>query len=331
MERKVKILAALLGLQIAAALALSWNASTFSSPRGDHQLLDFEAAAVDSIIVFDGEGESIELSKGSKGWQLPALNGFPADSARIEQLLERLQQLESRAAIASSRDARKRFKVSDEAFERKLILKRGEQELASLYLGTTPGMRRIHARADSADTIHRVEFAASDLPLDHEAWQDNTILQFPQNEVTALKIGDLRLDRVSDGDNQVEWRADGLAEGELIDRAKVDELVRLIANLRVGRVLDDDRGLSTLEEPALELDVTRQGKETISYRLGQSAEDEQFLLKVSSRPEYFHLPRFRAQSLLDNASREALLKLGEAASAEESAAGATDAASGEAS
>lgn len=307
MEKKVKILAALLGLQVLAALGLSWKASPFSSPAAGGQLLDFDSAAVDSIFIYGGEGESVELDKSNGGWQLPALDGFPADGQRIEQLLERLQQLETGSAIASSRDAQKRFKVSDDSYERKLVLKGGERELATLYLGTTPGMRRIHARSDSADAVYRVEFAASDLPLDHEGWQDNTVLQFPRDELTAIKVSGLQLERAKDGDDDV-WHGEGLEEGELINSSAVDELARLIANLRIGKVLNDGTGPASLEEPALELEITRDG-ETVSYRLGQSDEDEQFVLKVSSRPEYFHLPRFRAEALLESSSREALLQV----------------------
>lgn len=319
MERRVKILAALLGLQVAAALALGWSGAQWSSAKGADTLLSFEPETIDSIALWGPEEEHIRLSKSGDNWQLPELDGFPADSGRVSQLLNRLQQLKTGPAVASSRDAQKRFKVSEDSFERKLTLKSGDKEVATVYLGTTPGMRRIHARASDADAIYRVELSASDLPLDREPWQDNTLLQFPKDELTELKVHGLQLTR-AESEDESQWQAQGLKEGEQIDTDAVDELARILSNLRIGRVLDSDSDtIASLEEPQLELEVARRNGEVITYQLSQSAEDEQYVLKASSRPEYFHLPNFRAKTLLDSSKREALVKEDSADKEEEEA------------
>lgn len=319
MERKVKILAALLGLQVAAALVFNLNSNSFSPAASSAQLLNFDTAAIDNIQLWGPDGEELQLRKTAEGWRLPALNDFPADGRRVEQLLDKLHQLESGPAVARSRDAQKRFKVSEQSFERKLTLAAGNTEAATLYLGTTPGMRRIHARVADADAIHRVELAAYDVPLDRESWQNNTLLQFPRDEVAAITVGDLELQREKDTGTWLASR--GLKENEQVDTDGVDELARLFAELRVGRVIDtESTAVAALEEPVLEVDVTRSNGNVISYQLGKSSDDEQYVLKVSTRSEYFHLPTFRAEPLLESSTRDALVKSESPAEEEDAAA-----------
>src|SRR5690606_15912738 len=128
------------------ALAFSFGGSSLAPGAKPGPLLAIDMAQVDGLELAGPDGESLQLSKAQQGWQLPALDGFPADSQRVERMLERLQDLQSGLPVASSGEAQMRFKVADENFERKVQLKSGDKTVATLFLGSSPGMRRIHAR-----------------------------------------------------------------------------------------------------------------------------------------------------------------------------------------
>ncbi|MGQ9426546.1 DUF4340 domain-containing protein [Gilvimarinus sp. F26214L] len=325
MENKLKILAALLGVQLVLALGLGFGNSGLSPTGEPGPLLAVDKKEVDHITLQGPESGEVQLVKTEAGWTLPQLEGFPANEQRINQLLDRLNGLETAGAVARSADARKRFKVSDESFERKVVLARGDDDLATLYLGTSPGMRRIHARTGDDDAIYRVELAAYDVPADSDDWQDKTVLQFPKDRVTAIDVNGFTLERFestdsarSDGEDEAsensgepgpQWIArSGLEGGERLDVKAAERLAGLVANLEYSEVLGREAKADYgLEAPVLELNVTREEAETLLYQVGKSPETEEYTLKVSNRPEYFRLPAYRANPLLDASKRAALV------------------------
>ncbi|WP_031432552.1 hypothetical protein [Methylomarinum vadi] len=52
----------------------------------------------------------------------------------------------------------------------------------------------------------------------------------------------------------------------------------------------------------LELALTRNGGETLTYRVSKAKDKEEYTLKVSSRPEYFRLTSYQAKPLIESAS-----------------------------
>lgn len=78
-----------------------------------------------------------------------------------------------------------------------------------------------------------------------------------------------------------------------------------------------------LESPALVLNVQRQGGEAVEYRLGKRETENDYVLKASSRPEYFRLPGYAGEALIKAAKREQLVAA--AADAANDGAGSTDA------
>ncbi|MEW8438320.1 MAG: DUF4340 domain-containing protein, partial [Candidatus Thiodiazotropha taylori] len=83
--------------------------------------------------------------KKAGAWVLPDMADFPVNSDKVQQFFDRLEALRSDTPVATSDGARERFKVSDEQFERRITLTQSDETLARLYLGSSPGMRLIHA------------------------------------------------------------------------------------------------------------------------------------------------------------------------------------------
>ncbi|MCL1980579.1 MAG: DUF4340 domain-containing protein, partial [Proteobacteria bacterium] len=57
-------------------------------------LLAFKAAEVDEVLLEDGEGHHLALKKNENRWLLPEAGSFPADSARVQDLIDRLAGME---------------------------------------------------------------------------------------------------------------------------------------------------------------------------------------------------------------------------------------------
>ncbi|MDZ7782334.1 MAG: DUF4340 domain-containing protein [Halioglobus sp.] len=90
--------------------------------------------------------------------------------------------------------APQRFKVAEDAYERRITLRSGDSELAALYLGTGAGRGASDVRPDESDTILVADLAAYDVSLSAEEWLDKTLLQVPEEKIEAIELADLKSD-----------------------------------------------------------------------------------------------------------------------------------------
>lgn len=314
MKKTIQWLAVLLAVQLLLALGLGLSGTALTrSQGGDTPLLAFDKAAIDRITLEGPDQAKVLLVKKEGRWRLPEAGDFPADGTRVAQLLDRLAGLEGGDVVAATRSAHDRFKVSDEAFERRITLAKGDAAQATLYLGSSPALRRVHARRQGEDAVHIVELAVFDVPVKAADWQDKALLTVPQDQIAAIDLDGLRIERRTDDgtakEKAAQWTASPLPEGKRLKADAAAKLARLLAELRFDAVLGKEaKPEYGLDAPALRLTLTRKGAAPVEYRLGKAANKEEYTLKVSSRSEHFRLPTWTAKDLLDAARREVLLE-----------------------
>lgn len=333
MTRTIRLLALLLGAQLLLAVGLHFTGPDLAAGTAQTPLLTFDRERVDRVLVEGTDQARVTLAKRDGTWTLPELEGFPADATRVAQLLARLAELQGGLPVATSTAAQPRFRVDDADFERRVTLFAGDDKLATLYLGSSPGMGQIHARADGSDRIQVVELAAFDIPAQIDDWIDRMLVQIPREEIAAIAIGDLRLERApqaaaaaegaAPAEQQPEaprWQATGLNADEQLDPAAADALADKFAELSIGAVLGRDaKPEYGLAKPVLTLAVTRRGGDSLTYAIGKAADGQNYTLKVSNRAEYFRLPSYTAEQLLKAAARDALTGKGANAAAQPAA------------
>ncbi|MFV8818623.1 DUF4340 domain-containing protein [Haliea sp. E17] len=132
---------------------------------------------VDTLRIEDSAGDSAMLHKGANGWMLPQLNGLPADSERVEALLKTLTATDAGWAIAHSSAARQRFEVASYRFQRKITLVAQGRELGSVYIGSSPGFRRLYARSAHKNPIYSIPLNRHEIPAHDDGWLLPSLLQ----------------------------------------------------------------------------------------------------------------------------------------------------------
>lgn len=325
MEKRIKLLAGLLGAQLLLALGLGLSGPELSARSEGAALIEVAMEEIDRITLEAPDQAKVVLAKKDGTWRLPDAGDFPADVSRVEQLLNKLIGLKTGAPVATTAGARERFRVRGDDFERRITLAHGDDTLATLYLGTSPGRGRIHARADGDDAIHAVTFAAYDAAVKTAEWEDKAVLQTPKAEIQAIKVAGLRLERSGQTANtgpdskagdktrasgSPAWVAEALEEGKVLKPEAADKLAGLLANLRIGEVLGREaKPAYGLDKPLLEVTLARKDSSTVVYRLGKEAEKDDYILKASTRPEYFRVPAYTANPLIEAGKQEVLLGL----------------------
>jgi len=297
MKRLIRVLAIVVVVQlvlVAGAYVGSGNLETSTSGAA---LLTFKAGDVDGIVIEGGNKAVIKLVR-HDGWQ--TASGFPADGHRIGTLLQRLQDLKHGLAVATTPSALSRFKVAKENFERHLILRKGDREVAELYLGNGAGARQSYARGAQDQAIYAVHLGSYELPLKEHEWQDKTLLQLRSSEVTAIEMQAVKLTRTIalDQEQPASWMSDQIPAGKRLDQGAITRVLDMLQSLRFSKVLGTQVPAGFyIVHPALSFNVTYQGKQR-QYRFVKQSKGDDYTLKVSSRPEYFQVDGYTVKALL---------------------------------
>lgn len=287
-------LAALLGVQLLAAIALSLAGRGSLVPAAlDSSLLSFDPAAITAIRIAGSGGSGVTLTRGDKGWLIADLGDFPADGAKADALVEKLAGLKRPLPVGTSAESLKRHKVADDGFERKVTLESGDAAVATLLLGDSPGFRRIFARPAGDAAVYDLDLALFDVSNRTDDWLDRTNLRLGREEIQRVSTSDWTLVKGEDG-----WQLQGSEQAP--DRSAVDDLLSRISNLGYRGVLGtEDKPEYNQGSPILEMEVALVKGETRKYRISQVKDGQDFVLKASDRPWYFKLSEFDLEGLKD--------------------------------
>jgi len=290
-------------------------------------LVRFTPAQVDRIRI-ESESGSAEIVKGDDGWTLPEYFDFPASGSRIEKLLERIATLEPGWPVGRSDDAARRFEVSEKKFERKLSLGAKDTELATLYFGTSPGARKVHAREASRPEIYAVDFGVFEIPGAASEWIDRTLLQRELSEIERIEVGDLKLVRRADPDSEeARFELEGLGEGETTDIDATRSLVGRVAKLRIQSILGTEaKPEYGQESPLAQVKVYPVEGDVVTYTISKPKEGSSLVLKVSGRPFFFEVSADSLRPITELERTSLLERDAEDDAAAQAGAGDTDAA-----
>ena len=177
MKRLVGVLLLALLIQCGITAILFWPDQRAVNRPTNPTLTSFSSDEIDEIRIGDDFDNEVVLIRSSEQWLLPGLGDLPADSGKVRSLLQRISGEQGAWPIANSSAARQRFQVADYYYQRRLTLFSAGQALDTLYLGTSPRFRKVHARNDRQDAIYSIMLSAFETPATNGAWLESRLLQ----------------------------------------------------------------------------------------------------------------------------------------------------------
>jgi hypothetical protein len=173
--------------------------------------------------------------------------------------------------------------VADDRFERRVTLKAGDQPVATLILGDSPGFRRTFARPAEDDAVYDLDLPLFDLSQRQDDWLARDQLRVDRETIERVSAADWTLLKGKDG-----WRLEGSDEAP--DQAAVDELLARIASLAYRGVLGaEDRPEYGQSEPGLVLTLGLSDGSTRTYRVSRMEGGEDRVLKSDAGPWLYRL------------------------------------------
>jgi hypothetical protein len=318
MKRLILICAALVLVQAGLVVLTHFSGHSGALKPGQGVLFPLNAAEVNELLLEDGAGQRLVLKKENDRWLLPEAGSFPADTVRVQELIERLAGMQRGWPEATTAEAASRFKVARDRFERKLSLRKDGTTLGTVYFGTSPGLRKVYLRVDNDPEIQTLALAQHELEVKVDNWIDTAILHLKLEQITRAELPGLQLERTQDGLQP----ADLNPEEEVVKERR-DALVKRLASLTVTALLGSEQKPEYgLDNPALRYTVHLGGGVTIDYLFGQApkaAQDEgnegpqalpeqSFVLKVSNQEQLFRVDGWQVEEI-KNATRAALVRI----------------------
>lgn len=300
----IKALSFILVLQVALVLGFSWSGnsdlSVFSS---DEPVFSFPVDGVQKITI-EATDETLEIVKNKDGWKLPVVDDFPGDQEKITGFLDTVLALKKSWPVATTREGLKPLQVADNDFERKITFAgKDETVLATLYLGSSPGFKKVYARSGDSSNVYSIEMSTFELPATPDAWTSKDYLFTDLEQVAEITLPAFTLVAGAEG-----FSLPDLAEGEEVLSKEIDALVTQVTKVRFVRVLGTEppAGYDALEQEVAFSLKLKDGSE--KQFLGKGLFEESFyILKVASLPYYFKVSKGIFERLA-SADRAGLIK-----------------------
>ncbi len=303
MQKTIKLLGIILLVQLTIVAILQLPGIS-GSPEAVILLTAEERTSIDEVIIEAQNGdEKVVLKKvAADRWEVPELYNLKANASLIEKLLKRLEELELGWPVATTSSAKERFEVDQANYQRKVTMKAGDKILHTLYLGSSPGLRKLHARLDGSDDIYSVRFALYDLYFDADSWFDRSILQ-PEGEITALKTDNIDLS--GEPNNLV--LAD-LPDDKQTNVNEVNKLVSKFKNLIVMSILPESAQKTFAAQKPVKSYQVKTADEEISYDIytGNDGQEAYGVVKASKH-ELFYKLSTTIYEMLMQADRDTLM------------------------
>lgn len=239
MNRLVTTALLVLLIQCGIIAAVYWPQPGQTGQSSPVPLAPFDAKDIEEIQIGDEYDNETVLKKIGNRWLLPELENLPVNQTKIDTLLQRITRRDSSWPIAHSATARQRFQVADYHYQRRIkLLAKGEQ-LGTIYLGTSPGFRKVHARNSKHADIYSIDFNVFDAPGVSGQWLEPKLLQIRAPLSITADSYSLRLENGN-------WLS---GSGQAPDERELQALLSALRSLQVDGVAAKDlqRELSEAE------------------------------------------------------------------------------------
>jgi hypothetical protein len=209
--------------------------------------------------------------------------------------LDSLAGLRQGWPVATTSAAVRRFKVADDEFQTRITLLQEDQTLARLFLGTSPGFRKVHVRPADEDAVFAVAFNSWEASAEADDWIDKEILNLDPDGVRQVELPGVVLQRQEDGLQVTE-----LGDQERTNGEEADSLLSKLTGLRVQSLLGTRAEPAyRLDTPDLEIELEREQGEPLVYRFSKPEAESYYVLKRSDLDYYFKVPEFSVKPILE--------------------------------
>lgn len=229
------VLGGLLGLQILLVAATHWagGAATVAA----HKLVEVERADITTLTIASpaAEGkaeEPVKLAKKSGQWVIASSEDYPADSKKVDDILDKLLAIQTRQPIASTKVSHTGLSVDEKDFDKRVEVAAGDKQTV-IFLGTGSA-KSANVRKSGEDDVYSADgLSAWSIASTPRSYYEPMYVDVEAATLSTLDLryADHTLSLRKDGEA---WTADGLPPERMLDADAVKKLVDKAAQVRIA-------------------------------------------------------------------------------------------------
>lgn len=224
---------------------------------------ELESFTPTRLEIHESDERSVVLARRGDNWVLEEADGYPADSSKVDDLLDSLGEIRVRRPVVSSDRYHGALKVEEDDHERRLRIwdDSGSDPEIDLLVGTSPNYRLSHVRRGDEDRVYEARgISAYEMGSESGAWIDKKLVDVVADNVTSFTLtnghGTLSLVRASGT-----WTLASAADTEL-DQSAVDSLVRSVSSLYLSEPAGPvDPAVHGFDSPLATVELTTEAPE----------------------------------------------------------------------
>jgi hypothetical protein len=295
MRRKqvYSLLAIALVLVVAGTIFQMRQSSTWKEAAGDRQIYpNLAVNDVTKVRVQTGK-EKLTLQTSGDAWQVADRYGYPADFAKIRDLLRSIWDLKYVRVLEIGPSQLGRLQLlppgqGDQSGTEINLLGASDKKIATLILGKSPsgtestlGSGRFASNPDQKDQVYLIDGTFPSLdPLNPSNWLNKNFIDTQKlRSVVRGNVGNASGWKVSRKDEHADWELQDAAANESLEKEKANPLSSLSISLQDVRPENAPASETGLQQPLVAELETFEG---FHYRLeiGSAGPEQTHFLRV---------------------------------------------------
>jgi hypothetical protein len=283
-------------------------------------LKDLKAAEIAAIRIVEPKA-TLTLKRQGDGWVIAERRGFPADPAKLRELVLKLIELKVGQSEPIGEKDRTRLNLDGSATQVELASADGKP-LAKLAVGKkyfkrepenpdkAPADGRFVALPGEEGTVYVISDPLPQASAKSASWIDRTSFQVEKVKTLEVRLANGERWRLARAADNADWKLAGAKPGEKLDSGRANAATYSLSMLELADVAPDDAKDTGLDKPAL-IDATTFDGLAYSIKVGRVEGDSYYVRFRSSGslpPESSGADAERIKKLRERAPREKLLQ-----------------------
>ena len=190
-------------------------------------LLEIKTNDIDRLVIQDASNK-VSLQKSGNEWLLPDQQ-LPVDKQKLEDVLQKLGAIQLTWPVTTTSSSHERFEVAGTKFQRRIELFQGDTKKADIWLGTSPGFKKIHVRREGENQVYAVELTSFEFAVTEKDWLQKDLLAI--KDANVIRAGDYEIQKSGDNWNFVAVNQD--AGAGKVNAAKASDLANAFNGLQI--------------------------------------------------------------------------------------------------
>lgn len=226
------------------------------------------------------DATQITLAKKDGKWVVANAADFPAEEAKVTEVLDKLTALTAGEPVATKAANHNALSVGETVYGKKITIKTGNNS-QTFFVGNGPG-ESIHVRFDKKNDVFRARGISEwKVKSGISDYIDSSYVKVDKDALTRVSVTNKKgtLTFSTQGDT---WNLAELPEGHMLDDIKVDTFIAEVREVDlktpVSKTIESSYGLEQGVKVALT--YTEEEKEKhLNYTIGAKEDDNAFYMK----------------------------------------------------